>query len=93
MSLSTHTEKTIPIECNECPAKHIEIGLEAMIRHIEKSHLTYTKDESKYYAENWMIEAFEQDEENEAESAMSSKIEHDIDEAIERDIRFAKHGE
>lgn len=90
----SHTENTIMIVCQECPPKEgYIVGIDNMIKHILADHKTYTHDEAVIYANLWMEEAFASDADDDEEAARQSKIEHDIDEAIERDIRFAKHGE
>lgn len=89
----SYTEKDIPISCAECPKGVFLIGIDNMIEHILVMHKQYHHDEAVIYANEWMEDAFAHDEEAEAESCRQAKIEYDIDEAIERDVRFAKYGE
>lgn len=84
------TEQDIRITCGECDA--VVVGIDPMIAHVLSTHKQYRQDEAVIYANMWMEDAFAKDEEAEAESCRQAKIEYDIDESIERDIRFQRHG-
>lgn len=53
-----YTDKTIPIECGECP-DHTEEGLTAMIVHILKEHKEYNSMEANEYAMRWLDDAYD----------------------------------
>lgn len=86
----SETEKTILINCPECPRDIYMEGLNNMINHILECHKNYTPYEAEVYASMWMEDAFAEDEEIEAKAAENDRINFDIGESIDRDIQFQK---
>lgn len=81
------TDKTILIECSECPGHHYEEGIKNMVGHILVAHRDYLPSEAHKYAEKWMDAAYIREEEFLDNYYADRKLEK----SIEADREFQTH--